>query len=255
MLTKFITVQRKRLYTLFHSSEAVLLEKYDVLKNYKLNAVKPLYMEFFYRLFHLAPLWFQYPKLRDAMEYKIVEEHFIRTFSLPEQFQFAEYMSIRFKSHILELLDVTPFSWFVLVILDAINYGRIAVIDPLFQEDVCEQFKDDDHHRLLSGIGRVLAGSSAKESNACDQYTLRVIFIYASLLSLYIFWVFYYSNLYMQRHLTSAVYSLIEHSQSRCEQHVPFQPELDDMAEFKETGYFRSLYKVNDVIVMIYGVV
>ena len=58
LLTKFITVQRHRLYTLYYSSETHLVEKYDILKNYITNVKRPMYMKLNYLLFHLAPLWF-----------------------------------------------------------------------------------------------------------------------------------------------------------------------------------------------------
>ena len=58
LLTKFITVQRRRLYTLYYSSETHLVDKYDILRNYLNNIKRPLFMKFNYLLFHLAPLWF-----------------------------------------------------------------------------------------------------------------------------------------------------------------------------------------------------
>lgn len=84
----------------------------------------------------------------------MIEHHFIQTFFLPSQFNFAEYMTRRFKSHVITLVDVHPISWFILSLVMILNYIRIKVIDPIFQESVCHNFSDDhhddDHHRFLS---------------------------------------------------------------------------------------------------------
>lgn len=245
LLTKFITIQRKRLYSLFYISDHLLISKFELLKRYYKNTIKPNYMRFMYNLFHNAPLAFPYPALRDAMEYKIIEEQFIRTFYLPEQFHFAEYMSTRFQSHIFGLIEVHPITWFVVIIMVALNYGRIKLIDPSIQHKVCEEFKKnefietyDDHHRFLSST----------EIPSCDQYILRVCFIYAVFLSLFIFSVYLVSNFYFSRHLNNAVKDIVEPVQFRCEQHIPFKPERDDDAEYKKTGSIRSLYGVNYII-------
>lgn len=261
LLTKFVSTQRKRLYKLFHVNEEMLVSKYKVLAESAVrpdNSWKSFFMQFMYYSFHKGPLWFDYPPIRDAMVYKIIEEFFIRSFYLPEQFHFAEYMSRRFKAFVFELVEVHPLSWFVLVLLAACNYGRIQWIDPIYQAPVCDYYSDnhaddhaDDGHRMLtlfSHIPRLLAAAgddgSHHVSPGCDQYTLRVIFIYAVILSLYIYILSYFSNKYMTRHIKSAMMVLKEPCQSNCEQHVPFHPELDQDAEFKATGYTRALFQV-----------
>jgi len=247
MLTKFISIQRQRLYRLFYVAESKIVSKYEFMMNYANNTVRPRFMWFMYTLFFEAPYSFPYPALRDAMEYKIIEEHFVRTFLLPEQFHFAEYMSTRFQSHVFALVDVQPSSWFVLILMILANYGRIKLIDPLFQEDVCDEYDEYDEHDYDSHgrrmfIHRVLAAS---KSPACDQYTLRVAFVYSMFLSLLIFLVYQVSNFYYRRHLQYAVSAVAEPVQYRCEQHVPFRPEFDDDADYKKTGHrFRSFYKV-----------
>ena len=183
------------------------------------------------------------------MEYKIIEEYFLRCFSLPEQFHFAEYMSVRFQSFIFELVEVSPISWFVLIALVGINYGRIVLIDPLLQQEVCLKFGRHRHPHPPPPMNHNNTSPGHYPPNehispACDQYTLRVIFIYAVMLSLYIFFVFLYSNRYMQSYLSSAIAAVMEYPQSRCEQHIPFRKDCDTEFEFRDTGYNRALYKV-----------
>lgn len=244
LLTKFITIQRKRLYRLFYVSDHLLISKYELLKKYIKNTIHPKYMKFMYHLFHYAPLSFPYPALRDGMEYKILEEHFIRTFYLPEQFHFAEYMSTRFQSHIFGLIEVHPITWLIVIALVILNYGRIKLIDPIMQNEVCLEYthkeENNKHFRYLESI----TATAAHEIPGCDQYTLRVAFIYAIFLSLFILSIYLVSNFYFSRHLISAVLDISEPVQYRCEQHIPFKPEYDDDIEFKETGSLRCLYKV-----------
>lgn len=111
LLTLFVQNQRKRLYRIASMSESDMLGEYCAMR---LRAIHPtadsMVQRFLdqtvYYLFHHSASWFPYPRLRDEMEYRIVEEYFVRTFYLPTQFSFSEYMALRFKHHIIRLVEV-----------------------------------------------------------------------------------------------------------------------------------------------------
>ena len=67
------------------------------------------------RPFHSLSL--SYSQLRDNIEFKIIEKHFLSQHPVPIEFDFAKYVSLLFRHYIAELGEVSPVSWMVLALL------------------------------------------------------------------------------------------------------------------------------------------
>lgn len=54
-------------------------------------------------LFDFGPIFLCIPKLREIIEYKIIQEFFIRNYNLPQEFKFANYMCLVLKKYVISL--------------------------------------------------------------------------------------------------------------------------------------------------------
>jgi hypothetical protein len=93
------------------------------------------------------------PELREKIEYKIIQEYFVRSYNLPAEFKFANYLCALLKSFVFSLIEVRPISWLVVAALAVLNYTRIHVIDPVFEAKVCEKFYTHFHHQPTEHYG------------------------------------------------------------------------------------------------------
>lgn len=66
-------------------------------------------------LFRNGPLSVSFPELREKIENRILKDFFIRSFNLPEEFNFAMYTCRALKSYVISLSEVRPFNWYVLL--------------------------------------------------------------------------------------------------------------------------------------------
>lgn len=89
-------------FSLISSSQ--LLDEYHALMSS--NNVQSL-------LFRNGPLSISFPELREKIENRILKDFFIRSFNLPEEFNFAMYTCRALKSYVISLSEVRPFNWYV----------------------------------------------------------------------------------------------------------------------------------------------
>jgi hypothetical protein len=64
-------------------------------------------------LFRFGPLSVSIPELREKIENRILKDFFIRTFNLPEEFNFAMYTCGALKSYVISLSELRPLNWCV----------------------------------------------------------------------------------------------------------------------------------------------
>ena len=135
-------------------------------------------------LFDFGPVSIPIPELREKIEFKIMQEFFIHSNALPEEFKFANYMCLVLKEYIVSLVEVRPISWLFLSSLVALNYGRITIIDPKYQFSVCRSYLERQGNDY--------------DSSACPEYTLRYVLVCSALMALYIFAVLFASEIYIR---------------------------------------------------------
>eukprot|EP00981_Chlorochromonas_danica_P001157 scaffold256_cov175-Ochromonas_danica.AAC.9 len=179
-----------------------------------------------------------FPQLRPKIEYKIIQDFFIQSYNLPVEFKFANYMCGVLKDHILALVEIRPIAWLTLATFVALNYIRIAFVDPVYQSEVCERYPSKNHHlsdpkeeengsqgNVTSHVAhaflnhflrparndeeytrRLAGGSSSSEEHhgpsryhVCEEYTLRYVFVCSAMLMCYIVGLTFASEVYMQR--------------------------------------------------------
>lgn len=151
--------------------------------------------------FDHGPISFPFPQIREKIEYKMLQEFFINFYNLPREFKFANYMCQVLKNYVISLVEVRPVTWVILVILIALNDLRIAVIDPIYERDVCRQFKPDPHsYGVRRGGGGETSGTTKEyRENVCPEYTLRYIFVCSMMIVLYLIGLAIASEVYIQR--------------------------------------------------------
>ena len=136
-------------------------------------------------VFNYGPVSIPIPELREKIEFKIIQEFFIRSYSLPEEFKFANYTCLVLKEYIIGLVEVRPISWLFLSTCVALNYGKIAIIDPKYQYALCRSYLERQEKTY--------------ESQACPEYLLRYVLLCSALMALYFFFVFIASEIYIRR--------------------------------------------------------
>lgn len=87
------------------------------------------------------------PALREKIEYKIIQEYFVRSYNLPAEFKFANYLCQLLRSFVFSLIEVRPVAWLLVAALAVLNYARIKLIDPLYQSEVCHHYHTHFHHQ------------------------------------------------------------------------------------------------------------
>lgn len=87
-----------------------LISSCELLDDYY-NVIIPNDMRsLFYRF---GPLSVSFPVLREKIENRILKDFFIRTFNLPEEFNFAMYTCGALKSYVISLSELRPLNWYV----------------------------------------------------------------------------------------------------------------------------------------------
>lgn len=125
------------------SSEQLLLEYLDMQKQGGIMQT----------LFNYGLVSIPVPELREKIEYKIIQEYFVRSYNLPAEFKFANYLCTLLKSFVFSLIEVRPISWFIIAALVVLNYARIKIIDPVYQSAVCEKYYTHFHHQVSHHYG------------------------------------------------------------------------------------------------------
>lgn len=127
------------------SSEQLLIEYLDLQKQGGIMK----------RLFDYGLVSIPLPSLREKIEYKIIQEYFVRSYNLPTEFKFANYLCTLLKSFVFSLIEVRPISWLVIAGLAVLNYTRIHVIDHYYQSDVCHHYYTHFHHQVSKEYGKL----------------------------------------------------------------------------------------------------
>ena len=172
-----------------------------------------------------------HPSFRTDIEFRIIERLFTFQHKLSADFNFANYVNMLFMQYTAELSEVTPVGWFMLACLVAINYMRIALLDPILKRKRCSVMSPSiygyqsldaisEEHRTLSGVGsnweaiRRLGGgggggaavSADKYDDvtylgtpACNTYLIGYNFCCASLLVILAISVYVLSTIYIDR--------------------------------------------------------
>lgn len=146
--------------------------------------------DIFKYLFNYGPISIPIPELREKIEFKIIQEYFIRSYKLDAKFKFANYMCKVLKNYIMSLMDVRPVNWFRVAFLVALNYLRILIFDPLYESDICENNPYEEH---------VENRSKNYGHHVCPEYQLRIVFVGIAAMTVYQGIVFILSEVYMQR--------------------------------------------------------
>ena len=163
-----------------------------------------------------ALLPFLAPTFRTTIEFRIVERLFIYQHKLSPEFQFAHYVNRLFGVYIAELGNVTPLSWFIVMLLVCVNFLRAAVIDPtdsINYADGCPHILSSDiasagfvptintfHRFLESTLGTKVELDDVPDS--CKTYVIIYTYVCASLLFVYALFIYGITIMYMERILT-----------------------------------------------------
>lgn len=208
LLTALVTNRNRALLSYDKYSSEELIVQYVNMHNE--GGLKKL-------VFDNGPISIPIPVLREKIEYKIIQEFFVRNYNLPAEFKFANYMCKVLRHYVLSLVEVRPISWILLAGFVALNVIRIEVIDQEYARSVCEEYPAKHlhrgAHRYLSGVfgyPSSYAGPSGDDtSNAaadaaygqhvCQEYLLRYTFICLMCIVLYLVGVLTASEIYIQR--------------------------------------------------------
>jgi len=160
-------------------------------------------------MFNYGPISIPFPELREKIEYKIIQEFFVRNYNLPPEFKFANYMCGVLRHYVISLVEVRPISWIVLACFVCLNLFRIEVIDPILARSVCERYpaKNLDissSHRLLTSLFATIddvedAQEVAYGKHVCQEYLLRYTFVLLFFIMFYVIGVLVASEVYIQR--------------------------------------------------------
>jgi hypothetical protein len=171
------------------------------------------------KLFEHGPISIPIPPLREKIEYKIIQEFFVRNYNLPPEFRFTNYMCGVLRDYVLSLVEVRPISWVVMACFATLNLARVRLIDPVVAYEVCDHYPAKGLHRgahrllsaVYSGLGadpgaeaddptsHVDAEDVAYSHHVCEEYLLRYTLMCVFFLFLYLIGVLIASEVYIQR--------------------------------------------------------
>jgi hypothetical protein len=87
--------------------------------------------------FFYAPSSFRFPRVREAMEYKILETFFIRIHFLPTEFNFSKYLNESYKLYVMELVEVPPALLTLLMVIVVFNYIYFIILGSSTHKEIC----------------------------------------------------------------------------------------------------------------------
>ena len=152
---------------------------------------------------------------RKACEYKILERIFKDTYWLPEEFDFAAYLTHAFEHHALRTMDIGLYNWLVLITLVVINYIRIVgnlgfncgagdaayaekAINDLTGEESFHEDGSHGHHRALGGDSELVFDPQ------CTRFQLFLMLACLILLNIFAFGVLIMARYYELKLLARA---------------------------------------------------
>lgn len=165
--------------------------------------------------------------LRNAIEFKIIYALFRDTYSLPASFDYGYYLSGCFERYSLKVMNMSIWSWGILLILDAANYLKVKYGSGNLS---CHDHHHDHH---LNSDDRHLSseGSSHSSSKECYKSAIAYFGICAAFLCVYIFILLVVARIYEKRLMAKAgVLTLSDY-----EDFILFQESVELEADVKRT--------------------
>jgi len=199
-------------------------------------------------LFDFGPI-----ELREKIEYKIIQEFFVRNYNLPPEFKFANYMCGVLRHYVISLVEVRPISWVILACFVCLNLFRIEVIDHIYARSVCERYPAKNLHlssahrsltQLFAGTDDVdNAADLAYGKHVCQEYLLRYTFVLLFFIMFYVIGVLVASEVYIQRLIGKVLdqeetIEWLEDEEQRNQQMAMLGPQQGDLgADADAEGY------------------
>lgn len=142
VLVALINMRNTQLLTYDNSSAESLIVDYIQMHTHSVynGLYNHVYLTIAQFFFNYGPITLNFPMLREKVEYKIIQEFFIRSYNLPAEFKFANYMCAVLKDYIISLVEVRPITWLSLAALVPLNIVRIVVVDPVYEPYVCSRY-------------------------------------------------------------------------------------------------------------------
>ena len=161
---------------------------------------------------HGSPLLPTFPPCRSSIEFRIIERLFIAQHKLSPEFNFASYVNRLFVLYIAELAHVSPTSWTIVACLVALNYFRIAIVDPtaMGRANGCTSVGKENirsagiisttsDHRTLGGSNADSSGSVSVDTAGCQVYLLLYTYFCGALLCLFAAIIYGVTVFYLER--------------------------------------------------------
>jgi hypothetical protein len=79
-------------------------------------------------IFDYGPIAIPYPVLREKIEFKILQEYFIRNYNFRHEFRFADYLCRVLVNYVISLVEVRPITWLIIGVFVVLNWLRIITI-------------------------------------------------------------------------------------------------------------------------------
>eukprot|EP01041_Mallomonas_annulata_P010237 gene10237-21353_t len=119
-------------------------------------------------------------QIQEEAEFKIESYIFREKFSIPEEFDYVQYLTLATEEYTLKLLTMTPVNRFILIIIAGLNYARVA----LMKRDGVHCL---DHMNYL-GRSRYLSGGETLEIASHEDCALKMLDTFAIVGYWLLFW-------------------------------------------------------------------
>ena len=143
-------------------------------------------------IFDYGPIAIPYPVLREKIEFKILQEYFIRNYNFRHEFRFADYLCKVLVNYVISLVEVRPITWLIIGVFVVLNWLRIITIDKEYQAKLCGEYpmtmNENNAYKGESYLGHV-----------CPEYTLRYILLCCIIFVTYLLALLIASEVYIQR--------------------------------------------------------
>ena len=151
--------------------------------------------------------------IRDRVEFHLLHTIFSSKYLLPEDFDFAAYLSLSYAKYSLKLINRSITTWFVLILLIIINFIRIhaGFNCHIITTDTAAAHRylggttepapttDDDHHATTDDHALDALHDIEYKNSMCHTDTIRYFLLSGAVLLLYTVIVVYVSRVYKIR--------------------------------------------------------
>lgn len=199
LFVQVISARKKILLNYGSETNASLLLQYHSLLSARRK--KQNYISYWiYYFFHHGPLLIPFPKLRENMEFKIIQQFFIFTYNLPYEFNYANYTCETLKHYIISLVHVRPVNWLILSGLVGLNYARIGLTRG-YEDELCQHSKGytASSHAIMADASSSSGSSTTTHAYGCEDFIVRYAFVCICGISVVLLALLYTSEVYYQR--------------------------------------------------------